>query len=428
MKKYIHLLVCFFLSTNLFAQSKADLNPCGTPAHKSSWLQAYQENLESYFRGNGVTMYVPLTIHSVGNDAGSGHMRLLYILRALCTLNTDFAPSNIQFYIEGEILMHNNSYWYAHDWDGGTEMMNEARVDNTINCYIVNDPAGNCGYAWWNSVALAKSCITNGDHTWAHEIGHHMSLPHTFFGWEGFDLDYGQNAPAEVGTPVEKVDGSNCAFAADGFCDTPPDYLNYRWGCDGNNFSLTDQHDPDGVAFNSDGTYFMSYSSDECASRFSPEQMGAMLAYLYDEEPELLENQNPLSIIEEPSVIIYPEEEDLVSPYQLTFSWEEIAGAEAYYLQVSKFIDFGNTVYNGLVSTNSITLDLQGDKQYYWRLKAYNSYSFCSPETAISTFFTLDEQTNTTELFETDINVFPNLVAKGEGYKHCFFKSSFDKF
>ncbi|NJK83013.1 MAG: hypothetical protein HC912_03550 [Saprospiraceae bacterium] len=31
---------------------------------------------------------------------------------------------------------------------------------------------------------MSKSCTGRGDHTWAHEIGHALSLNHTFYGWE----------------------------------------------------------------------------------------------------------------------------------------------------------------------------------------------------------------------------------------------------
>ena len=57
---------------------------------------------------------------------------------------------------------------------------------------------------------------------------------------------------------VEKMDGSNCHYAADGFCDTSPDYIDYRWPCNDNLESNVTQMDPNGETFQSDGSLFMS--------------------------------------------------------------------------------------------------------------------------------------------------------------------------
>lgn len=122
----------------------------------------------------------------------------------------------------------------GHD---GEDMMDENNVDDLLNVYFVSDPAGNCGYfsPSDNGVAVAKSCAMPGGTTIAHEFGHFFSLPHTFYGWEyGIPDDEDQ----------EWVNGANCNSAADGFCDTPPDYLDYRWNCPG-----PLQTDPNGDTF-----------------------------------------------------------------------------------------------------------------------------------------------------------------------------------
>ena len=69
---------------------------------------------------------------------------------------------------------------------------------------------------------------------------------------------------------------------ATAFCDTSPDYLNFRWSCNEDSESYQLQTDPDGVNFRSDGTLIMSYSNDECANRFSEEQISAMQFSLLD--------------------------------------------------------------------------------------------------------------------------------------------------
>ena len=219
-----------FTASFLFAQSDHPAGWCGTPAVKSDWLTDFQRNPEIYSFTRGGTEYVPMTIHVVGDDDGNGYFAEPNILEAFCVLNEDFAQVNIQFYIAGEINYLNNSNWFEHNFNQGEQMMNINNVFGTANCYIVADPAGNCGYFTYqgDAVALAKGCLQPNDHTWAHEMGHFFYLPHTFFGWEYLDgdPDYSQPAPLVIDGgwndfEVEKVDGSNCNTAADGFCDTP---------------------------------------------------------------------------------------------------------------------------------------------------------------------------------------------------------------
>jgi len=194
-----------------------------------------------------------MTVHNVGNDEGILHTDVLDILDAFCTLNEDFAQANIQFYLKEGIQHINSSALNEHDsvLAGGLLMM-QFDQPNTINSYIVKDAAGNAGYNLpWASSVVNKAFINGRDHVWAHEIGHQFTLPHPFFGWEnGVSYDnsatfnYNDPAPEYVLADytifkdtlwgdtliidtvlVEKMDGSNCHLAADGFCDTSP----VRW-------------------------------------------------------------------------------------------------------------------------------------------------------------------------------------------------------
>lgn len=382
MKNTLCLIVLFFNALGLLAQSEA-VERCGTQDGRTDWLIRYQENPDQYIRTND-WLYVPLTIHVVGDDNGFGYYPLHRILNALCVLNTDFEVSNIRFFIEGDIRYINNSDYYDHDFSQGAQMMDENNVANTINCYIVLSPAGNCGYSAYNrGIALNKGCISESDHTWAHEIGHYLSLPHTFFGWEGIEHPYAEVAPASVnyGRETELVDGSNCLEASDGFCDTPADYLNFRWSCNSEAFSNVLQHDPNGVEFRSDGTFFMSYSFDECAERFSEEQIGAMRANLLTERENLLYNQTPPVLIEATEIqAIQPLEESLVENVNsVTLIWEEVAGAEQYIVQLSPVPTFAIGFQTHLVSENQVIVyNLWSDRTWYWRVRPFNSYDPCA--------------------------------------------------
>lgn len=441
MKKALLFLSVFLFSCLSLQSQTGDPHPCGTIDGRSAWLKKFQANphLPAYQKDDDSTLYVPLTIHLAGSDGGTGYYPLPRLLDALCTLNNDFADTEIQFYIEGEINYLPNAAYNNHESVvDGAYMMFENNVENTLNCYVMDNPAGNCGYNLpYAGIALNESCMGPADHTWSHEIGHAFSLPHPFIGWEGgvgYDgsISHNFNNPAPLTVLydytnfqdsfyvdtliidtafVEMVDGSNCHIAADGFCDTPPDYLSARWNCNNSNQSTSVQTDPNGVQFVSDGTLIMSYSADECQSRFSDEQIAAMQANLLDEKPHLLYNQEPgIALSSEPLVLYAPIEGEVAQFDEVYFDWEEIEGATSYFVQVSRFASF-NVIEEYTTDTNSLVVnDLQNNKTYYWRVKPYNAYSFCTVFSETGTFET-GEVTNVRQLSETSsLLVYPNLL------------------
>ncbi len=412
---------------------------CGTKPEKSEWLKNYQQNPNQFSKRFEETIYVPITIHILGTDNGSGYFSVLRLNKALCTLNGDFADANISFYIKGEIDYIDNSSLFKHDSirTGGI-MMLENNVEGSINCYILDDPAGNCGYSLpYGGVAMAINCLSPTDHTWSHEIGHFCSLPHPFLGWEGgvswdnsIKPDYDETAPEIVlynytdfkneffendtliidTSYVEKIDGSNCHIAADGFCDTKPDYLNYRWSCDENLKSTRSQKDPDGVQFYSDATLIMSYASDDCSYRFTPEQIAAMRANIIDTKG-YYSLENGSQSITTTSTPIQPIEEEIV-PYKNIFvEWEPVENATHYIIYVSKYKSFSNLAKKITTTESNIIIDqLKKEKKYYWKVYAYNNYNFCNEFSEVATFRTsLETSINNISPFE-NISIYPQLL------------------
>ncbi len=246
---YITIIISLF-GTILSAQI---IQHCATPPYKSEWLKRYQQNSDNFQRGGDTTLYVPVTVHILGTDAGGGYYPVASVLDDFCQLNEDFEPSNIQFFLEGEFNYIDNSSWYNHDnIEDGYEMMTLNNIPNTINCYYVSVAAGSGGYNLPSAdgIALRNGNMGPGSHTWAHEIGHNLSVQHTFLGWEGDLYSYSDPTPTEVyynytlfkpvfnpdtiiidTAEVELVARTNCTTAADGFCDTPPDYLSQGFAC-----------------------------------------------------------------------------------------------------------------------------------------------------------------------------------------------------
>jgi hypothetical protein len=397
MKQSILLIIFSFLflfpEVQLTAQDQT-LNPCGTDLGISSWLRDFQSRIHSTSRTDGI-VYVPLQIHILGTDQGSGYMQYNTVMRAFCQLNEDFADSEIQFFLASPVNYIDNTAYYDHaDFETGRDMMIFNNVPNAINCYIVQSPAGNCGYysPGPDAIALAKSCIQPGDHTWAHEVGHFLSLPHPFYGWEyrsdESTHNYNDPAPefwtADWGTNyyVEKVDGSNCQFAADGFCDTAPDYLDYRWSCNLDGVSTVTQHDPNGVPFVSNGDLFMSYSNDFCAARFSDDQTAAMRANLEEERPELFSippDENSIIIpAEEFTSVLSPAPDAVIESSSVLLEWEPIPNATHYLVQVNPFSIFSIIFNQYIVDEPRLVFEnLLDNKTFYWRIKPLNNYYTC---------------------------------------------------
>lgn len=388
--KRIVTFLAFALITGLGAHAQQTFQDfCGTPPHKSEWLEHYQQNPQVINRSLLDTIYVPVTFHIVGKNDGTGYISYNRLMDGFCFLNEVFAQAAIQFYVKGDIRFINNSSYYDHNNSTGGQMMAANNVPNTVNFYVVNDPNGALGYysPTRDAVALAKGSLTSGDYTWPHEAGHYLSLPHTFYGWETTDYNYNTQTPNTVTWGgitrlVEKVNGSNCVFAGDGFCDTSPDYLNFRWNCNSDVESPQIQKDQEGVDFRSDGTLIMGYALDNCVTRFTEGQIGAMRANLQQVRPGHLTNQNPgLPVASNELTPIFPAEgQAVLNGEPFTLEWEAIPNAEMYFVDISQISTFAFINKTYVTTTNSVDIagdELNPDRKYYWRIRPFNRYDAC---------------------------------------------------
>lgn len=362
---------------------------CGTKGI-TPWFNYYRQHRDALAaeRGDDTTwLYVPVTLQITGTNSGSGYYPLEQAIQSVCQMNEDFAQAHIRYYlVPGDPVRYiNNSAWHNHQWDAGADMINTSRIPNRLNAFVVADPAGNCGYSWLDAIVLSKNCSGDGNRTWAHEAGHHLSLPHPFVGWEGFSWDYAQAAPADIsGHPVELADSSNSYVAGDYFRDTRADYLNYRWPCDANAESTVVQHDPENKPFRSDATLIMGYSSDECGAIFTPEQISAMRSNLYNEHSVYIQTAAPISEIDDNAQVNLgsPIDSQVVQYNNIALHWEPVPNATFYAVEIFLFPSltprlFYQTVYN----TTSVTVNkgIPNNRTLYWRVRAYNEWDVCQP-------------------------------------------------
>jgi hypothetical protein len=426
----------------MFIQAQ-HIHPCGTPPHKSEWFKRYQVNKAAYRTGADTLLVVPMTIHNVGTDAGSGYTSMMSILDAFCALNNDFAVNNanMKFYIEGDILYIDSTAWYNHsDIVDGYNMMMQNNVANTINTYIVTNPAGNAGYNLpaAQAIAMRKSYMNSTAHTWAHEVGHNLSVQHPFLGWEGDFYNYNNPTPTTVTYDytsfkttfynsadttiidtayVELVDGSNCSIAADGICDTGPDYLSFGgWLCNAQGQSQILQKDPNNVDFRSDGSNIMTYANDACGGTFTAGQIAAMRANLLTQKSSYLYNQNlQFDTITDPIVMQYPIQGETVNFASVGFGWNAIPGATKYLVQVS-FVPSFSALSDEIITsdTSAIINNLLNNRTYYWRVRPYNHTYTCAPVSASESFFTADLTAVEGIRGVTNYRFFPSLVHEGQ--------------
>ena len=388
----VPLLFVLSLSIYLpaFGQLTQPADGCATVG-RSAWIDAYQSGKIPPAPKSLELQYVPIHLTLLGDDDGLGYADPVTVLKSFELLNEDFSKINVRFFIDNDIDYLNSTAYYDHDFDGGNDLMRSYNRDNAVNNYIVGGAAGACGYYSGSSdgIVLDIDCINGIDRTWSHEVGHFFGLPHTFFGWESkgdiANVDaFDRPAPATLAlngrsVQVERVDRSNCLDAADGFCDTPPDYLPERWRCDEFGYYADSLLDPDSTRFAVSANNIMSYSFDGCVEEFSGEQITAM-------------NTNLAGRIGLPSASIpsfapaKAEDVELLSPAEnatadysntVDLVWNKVPNADFYLVQLNVTFNF-----EGAVTTSFFTSDttatikdiLEPNTRYFWRVRPVNRY------------------------------------------------------
>ncbi|MBV6654767.1 MAG: zinc-dependent metalloprotease, partial [Mameliella sp.] len=223
------------------------------------------------------------------------------------------------------------------------------------------------------------------------------------------------------GRRVERVDGDLCNISGDGFCDTPPDYLSYRWSCSAQGVSNVLQSDPVDSTFRSDGSYFMSYASDACMNQFSLGQVDAMRANINNQRPGLLNNSFEPDFIGEDFQVV-PVAPDSGATFDntsaITLEWEAVPNAIGYAVDLDLFVPFNGATISFrsyTTTTNSITMtNLQSNRTYIWKVRPFSRVDGCTsygPEQSFSVGQFVDSKDLDAQ--ETGLTVFPQPASTG---------------
>ncbi len=439
MNKYIlSLLIGLLGFSTSNAQLKDGTHPrgvCGTIDHTEIFERLERNKKYAAETTRSVeTIYLPIKFHRVGETNGSQKILPSSILGMLCRLKDELAAADIVPYIyEGFGEVDNSGIFY--DPISSANQIVSEKDPNAVNVFITENAdtgsgGGGTTLGFYSPngdyVIVRKKEIVDASGTLAHELGHYLSLPHTFFGWEGTnysEVDHGN--PLEItqlsGRPIELVDrDENCEVAADRLCDTPPDYNFPFSATDIDGDPLNNLATPCGMnveIFDNQGNLVepmannvMSYF-DGCQNyEFTEQQIELMVAdFMSPDRIEINTGYVPnIEVVEGPIEFESPDVEFYNS---ILFEWEAVENADSYVLEITN----ASGVFSYITDTNQkLVTDLEPDEFYFFSISAYNETSSCVTSSA-APIQTNGEFTSVETLENiAEIHVYPNPISLGD--------------
>ncbi len=467
MKKFAIKNLAFFLFfASVFAAQAQESVPngrCGTinAADRTLIGEHLFENQQAI--ANGLTYernaikYIPIKFHIVAKSDSSGRISGARVLDLLCSFNANYLDQDIQFYIKNGFNYINDDNAYESPLEfSGENTLKINRDLGALNVFITNKiesvssngivlgiyrPAVGSDY-----IIIIKSEVRTGAATLCHESGHFFSLLHTFNGWdcEPYDVNLhgtqvttlapcgGVAGPGLfnnnlVNVKAECMNGTEGSIRGDYVADTPADY-NFGSGQSGCAAFNKIVKDPCGDTVKPQNNNFMSYFSNCATYQFTNGQKNLILASYLSNKRNYIRPANPnpapnLSVINTSPVLISPLNNAVTTTYDLiTFTWEAVAGADSYFIEISKLSEFPESAftYRLFSSTNTVQLkrNLNPNAKYFWRVRPYNNLSTCqgfSNYVTNKAFFVTGTASANSDLgANVTINILSNPVETGE--------------
>ncbi len=390
--KFTTLLLVFLFYGSVAAQNNelkieaedhpqfSETKSCGTPPKTKEQRQYTLEVIDQAgaTRNTGTTC-VPVRIHIVRENNGSGGISLGDVNIGMSYLNYFYLEAGIEFYI-CDVNYINNSNWYSFVPDSHeVPMTNAHSVPDAVNVYFVGSIWFQiCGYAYYPDVddvitltiLMANDCTVDAENgTFVHELGHFFDLQHTHDGTEnGNDDDDAEHVPRSGGN-------SNCTTHGDMLCDTEADPNGNN---DPNCNFINNGEDSEDIYMNTytpDLDNIMSYYSDYCGGIFTPGQYtrmeNALTVRLGHSSYDLL-GCSP-NTVSDPSGLTASENDF----YGVELNWTDNADNETGYL-IERSLDGGTTwtaLSGGGVGPDITTFtdnNINANTTYHYRVKASN--------------------------------------------------------
>jgi hypothetical protein len=444
MKKNIAYLLAFlFIITISDAVMGQAHKNCGMKAEdlaevKRQMLENRREMANFVPTRSNVVTYVPIRWHLVADASGDGRANERQALQALCNLNTNYEDQEVQFYIEEFNYINNNTIYNNPDGFSGAINLSANMTYDAVNIFVVGPevgvdpnnpgsvvqayyqpPAGAGGGRDW--IVCNKTYLTD-EYVLTHEVGHFLSLPHPFSGWDftPWDPDVHGNpvtfSNAPDGGTVERVNGSNCNTAGDGICDTPADYnfgltysssnCNYNGNArDANNELLTPLEENVMNYFGCNTQTFTDGQKAEVQNSLNSSNRNYCTP---DYTPVTDEITGNLSLI-------YPSNLETTDNFNyVNLQWEAKDGATHYVVEIA-----GAQIFTMIAESNNLELtNLQSDATYLWRVTPFNESYGCANSSSQQLFKTGENTTATTEVQEiSEWTVAPNPVSNQENIR-----------
>ncbi len=450
------LMISFFSNiANAQSNSRVGQNWCGSvfDDNQANQLDAFAEYY--YHRGGKAhyatktraLKYLPIKYHLVAKSDKTGRYPLSKALDDLCILNADMSHADIQVYLKGDIDMGiNNDAWT--NGTGGTATSNPSQYtlmpqlkndQSALNVYQVqkirneNSVLGVAVGSVFHmnggvpnassSMLLIKKGEGGKDQTFAHELAHNLSMPHTFYQWEQFNDPSVPNSNYDCGTKAysgaEKYDGSNCSTTGDRFCDTSPDYMFGGFRCGSNDhpdpqFSSCIQMDQDSTTGVADGGNIMSYGFSCTNRKFSTAQINMMDHNLATLRPSLISYTPNTTAITDP---VTNATADNWYYDNVVLSWDPVPNATHYAIEISWLSTFGESFMKDMVVVTGTTYTstvLTKNRNHFWRVIPFNEGYLCASPSTPKTFMTSNTAVATKNVEEiNDLSINPNLANKG---------------
>ena len=351
--------------------------------------------------------WVPIQFHILEDNDGGNRVNAMKVLEMLCALNEDYLDQDIQFFMKDDFNFVQSTSVNSNPNVGGPNnnpfaqsVMVAEKVLSAINVFITKDIPGDFGQTLgfysppFDWLVLRRSVVSaQGVETLTHELGHFFTLAHPFLGWDGEPWEEGVHGnPAPINSPggpkTELVNGSNCTFAADGFCDTKPNYLfGFSWANCNYTGNCLDPNS-EAVAPGVQEENYMAYFTG-CASEFTPEQKAAITADL-DQRTALHTTLDPdITAFTDSPTQNFPIDGETTPLFNVVgFDWEPVGGATSYLVEIGQHPAYNVDPQLKFVSGGTYVEfeDIfDADTKYYWRVKALKEGNVCGE--VVSTSF-----------------------------------------
>ena len=445
-KRYIIALMAGILSGFWgYSQNQVRYFGCGTqPSEEyNDWFNSL--DLNKYSNPNLRTearIYLPVQFHLVGPATGAGRQNTTRALDLLCQLNTFYLPADIQFYMPNPVnVILNDNFYDLNDFNEGSTLMTQNNKTDVINVYITKldnfSGAGFaiCGYATFPGTGASGaggspraqggmilglgSCTDVNGTTFPHEMGHYLSLYHPFESTYTNVLSSQAELVARPGATGKQY-APNCSTNGDKLCDTESDYLQGGWTSCNMTHTKVDRNND---VFHPDPTLYMSYSLDQCQTRFSPQQLAQMRSTALGQRSylqNLYSSMAPVDTITTSCGLMEPADQaSNVQGNWTHFICHSVPKANRYLLQISTNRTFPT---NGLLAEVTLTdteylytnLQMKTGTNYFWRVRPYRTSNTCGPLSSIRSFTCSTVRAfGAEEIVNAPMKVYPTILDAG---------------